>query len=947
MKKLLLFTILAVLFLKPLSGSDWITISPITDRIIMLQFDDGYIQHYGYHESGSASVSVIFPMDTAAAGDPLNYIISSPDDPDYSSDIHPLDVGRKSKGHDFNRQASWNAQVSAYAGDIAYYHYIYLFLPDPIKEGNTYVIALNDLAGNYNIDTLYFDVAKTRSELIHVNQVGYHPDAAKKYAYLSQWMGDRGPLELDAYEGTKFHLNDLYTGEEVFEGIIQKRLDVETSAEYDLPQEETNKFISMTDVWECDFSGFTTPGEYVLTVENIGCSFPFEIGTDIYREAHYHTTRALYHHRTGIELEEEYTQWTRPRTLHPEDGVTQFQYTTSSWFDFGGNENGDKATVLGNVIENSGIATWGWYMDAGDFDGYYSHTKIPRYLMTAWELAPEKFSDNELNIPGSGNGIPDILDEAKFLIDYLDRTRGPGGGVAGTRIHPDFTSHETGIPSWEDDRVWTIYGEDVQSTFTFAGLAAHLSYCYSALGETSLADDYLDKAEDAYDWAISNMDNVSDHVNNTWLYAAACLYKATGVSIFQTHFKTEYIKNSPGSYAGDNKLFAVWAYITTDHSNIDETQYNSCLGFALNKAQSDIVNTSEIRSFRVGFNLGDWISLGQTTTPKAFPALVAYHVTGEEKYLTASQVTCDFFLGGNPMNMLWMTGYGDRHPMQVLHLDTWYREDGNNDDMIPGIIPYGATNRDWMNNVGPWASTYAMLFVYPDTELWPMHEMYFDNRHSVPSNEYTVHQTIAPAAAVYGLMSGESPGSWIPNKPPSAEITSPASIEDMASGAGLKLEATVSDEDGTVLKVEYYNDWQKIGESDTPPFTAFWNDVPEGPYSVYAVAIDNKGARGESEKVQETQGNRQKTLKRASLAPNPVNEWLSLEFELPHAAGLSLEIFDTSGRLIMKQDPGSHYAGQHSISLNVSELEPGNYISILSGTLSTGKVTFTNQFIKQ
>jgi len=454
-----------------LKASDLTDILPLTDRIIMLRFDDGYIKHFGYHQSGEACVTYNYPLDTVNATNKISYFISSQDDPVYASPLNPLQVGKKSKGHDFSRKCKWTGSICD--NDFISEHFIYLELPYTMENGKTYVVNTGNLAYNKSADSLTFDITRIRSDAIHVNQAGYRPDAPLKYAYISHWMGDLGPLDLDAYDGVGFKIIDLSDGNAVFTGIIQKRLDYETSAQPDLPgQPQNRQYFSMTDVWECNFSAFNTPGEYIISVEKIGCSFPFEIMHDIYREAFYHTCRQLYHNRAGIALEVPYTEWTRPRTCHPGDGFINFKYSASRWIDWNGTENGNENEVLAKVDTSVHLKPWGWYQDAGDWDGYYSHTVIPRFLMTAFELASENFADGELNIPESGNGIPDILDEAAWLINYLDRTRGPEGGVAGARIHPDFEDLNDGIPSWEDTRTWIISGEDYVTTFTLAGLCA-------------------------------------------------------------------------------------------------------------------------------------------------------------------------------------------------------------------------------------------------------------------------------------------------------------------------------------------------------------------------------------------------------------------------------------------------------------------------------------------
>jgi len=85
-----------------LIASDLTDILPLTDQVIMLRFDDGYIKHYGYHQTGEACITYNYPLNTDQADDPQSYLISSPDDPFYYIALSPADVGRKSKGHDFS-----------------------------------------------------------------------------------------------------------------------------------------------------------------------------------------------------------------------------------------------------------------------------------------------------------------------------------------------------------------------------------------------------------------------------------------------------------------------------------------------------------------------------------------------------------------------------------------------------------------------------------------------------------------------------------------------------------------------------------------------------------------------------------------------------------------------------------------------------------------------------
>jgi hypothetical protein len=83
----------------------------------------------------------------------------------------------------------------------------------------------------------------------------------------------------------------------------------------------------------------------------------------------------------------------------------------------------------------------GWY-DAADYDRNLRHYTNIFDMLYAYELAPAKFSDNMLNIPESGNGIPDLLDEAEYGLDVWTRSMTADGGVSGrleTNSHPTLT----------------------------------------------------------------------------------------------------------------------------------------------------------------------------------------------------------------------------------------------------------------------------------------------------------------------------------------------------------------------------------------------------------------------------------------------------------------------------------------------------------------------------
>ena len=212
-----------------------------------------------------------------------------------------------------------------------------------------------------------------------------------------------------------------------------------------------------------------------------------------------------------------------------------------------------------------------------------------------------------------------------------------------------------------------------------------------------------------------------------------------------------------------NYRWGIWAYVTTGDatSGLNKAVKADLVLAAKKYAQQEVTDAIDRnRSFRAGGNWYMPVVVGQPTTPWILPAVIAYETTGETRFLDAAYTTCDYMLGGNPLDMTWVTGLGSHSPAQVLHLDWWY---GSNPEILPGIVPYGPIHKcDWMQGPGgtcdyngPWDADFSATTAYPASDKWPVHELFFENRYCPPTNEFTVHQNIAPAAAAFGYLSSQ------------------------------------------------------------------------------------------------------------------------------------------------------------------------------------------------
>lgn len=798
---------LCVLCLVPLTAlfaSDLLEVQPLTDRVLLLHFKDGTINYHQPDEPMEADKVTTDPLDVVTAAKPASYTIESADDPAFKSPQIPLSVGRKTKAMDFAKHNEKYVPSSPETGrghsvnvkpDRVDEHFLYLELPARIQPGKTYRITTGSLARNGSEWKLTFDWAKSRSEAVHVNTLGYVPAAPEKFAYVYHWLGDKGSLVLPEAEKRSFSLLDTATGKSVFCGKLKFRRGKD-NPETDQKKDTPNQNFLGADVWECEFSSFNRPGTYVVAVDGVGCSWPFRVDPDIYREPFQAVIRSLYHQRSGLALTKPYTDFERPAPdnvkLTPGFEKKLF-YTTVRLSEFG-SESGDpkvlQANFKGNLSE-----TWGWYQDAGDWDGYYSHLEVPQLLLFAYEMAPKNFRTGELNIPESGNGLPDILNEAAWLPRYCQRLRkelrekGWGTGGLGMRVAPD----GFGTPwikkdgkmflraSWQDDRIWVVSGEDPWSTYRYAGVAAHLAFCLQFAGvKDPQGVDWEREAREAYVWAQKNTRPGDEAVKKVWdgltlklkaprAYAAAALFKLTGDANYEKQFLADTADIASSALVWGEIKYAVSLYALSGGKGVADPQALAKMRSAvLATADTTIVKPSAKRALRWGGSLGMMLC-GQQTTPLVFEGAVGYIVAQESnhpeqarKILAGLYTTCDYFLGNNALNMTWITHVGPRFPRNIWHLDSLMSGRGTTP---PGYIPYGPWRKANDIGVGPWDRDWPNSKLHPAIDSWPANERYFSNQYAPLESEFTIHENTAPAAAIFGFLCAEANASTPVAKP--------------------------------------------------------------------------------------------------------------------------------------------------------------------------------------
>ena len=91
--------------------------------------------------------------------------------------------------------------------------------------------------------------------------------------------------------------------------------------------------------------------------------------------------------------------------------------------------------------------------------------------------------------------------------------------------------------------------------------------------------------------------------------------------------------------------------------------------------------------------------------------------------------------------------------------------------------------------------------------------------------------------------------SLVANLPPTITITSPTKSASYITPATITIDASATDPDGSVSKVEFFSGTVKLGEKLSTPYSFTWKDVTEGTYSLTAIATDNMNSKSVSAPV--------------------------------------------------------------------------------------------------
>ncbi|MEX0777684.1 MAG: glycoside hydrolase family 9 protein [Phycisphaeraceae bacterium] len=625
-----------------------------------------------------------------------------------SQATHPRRVGRLSYEH-------WNGDIGPFKQNVVYWHTYYLELGKPLPAGASCEVSVAGIEAPFNGSAaLRFDPGAVVTRAIKVNQVAYSDLAQRRYAYLGWWAADLGPVNYDLF--TRFRVINEATGKPVHQGSITLRTDDDK--------------LSGERVYEMDLSPLKA-GAYHIAIDGLGRSSRFAVGgegiADLYRQ----TNRAYYHQRAGAALTEPYTTFTTALHHH--------RMTKS------GRVAGDDHQ---GTPEDPVKTFRGGYHDAADFDVFTYHLRATAQTLAAYEMLPKAFGDGDLNIPESGNGVPDVLDEAHWaLMAYLDLQHEDGAVPLGRGnaqdAQRDYVRQHGASPPYG------ILPPTTTSSAEYAAVAAQFARLIKRY-DSARAQAYLASAKRAFAWAQANTQSGDQaqragKLLRTW--AAGELYATTSDAADHQAFKDLY---HDGGYKGYHYTYAVnlptfmGAYVRCNHSDV-ATDIRDDLRGELTRRAAEIIKKTDEPAYRVGFGARDrgfgWGTLNGGGH-YANLLLLAHHLTGEQRFLDAASLNADFQLGCNPLSKTFITRMGDRpprHPQIAAYLYTGPVKTG---DAVPGITIYGLADRklSWYpQDVPPWRRWRDL-----------------GNGGAEVSSEFTITETIGASSMLYGMLYGLS-----------------------------------------------------------------------------------------------------------------------------------------------------------------------------------------------
>lgn len=504
-------------------------------------------------------------------------------------------------------------------------------------------------------------VDASEKQFIAVNTVGYEIGSPKQAFLVNK-------------ESELFQIIRTENSEVVLTGKIGSPLETDS--------------ISGDQLSPINFSIFNNPGEYKIQTLGPGklTSHPFRIEENVYHNALMNMVKSYYYHRCGTTV----------------NVGTEWNYDVCHL---------DDAPFYHNP-ESTKPVTGGWH-DAGDYNKFSGNTALSAALLLyAYESNPDNFWDNQLGIPESGNGTPDILDEVSWALEWLLKMQRQDGAV----YHK--VSQEKWIGEYlpnEDPSTRYLFDVSTAATASFVAASAlgarHLQEFNPRLSfELSLAAErawsyLIEQSENKPVGGFKNPEGVSggeygdpsDLDERIW--ASMELYRLTNsreyLNFFIQNYEAISAYNIPPISWRDAESLAFHSFLSAkipgEYSKHVETIWEKAIRHADN-----ILNIHKQNNYRnlLHQNQYYWGS-NSVGLAYAFDLIQAYNLTQDLEFKHAALDQLHYVLGRNPMNLSQVTGVGSAAVENPYHQ---LSEVGGFSSPVPGMLVGGSNNQLLLNN---------------------------------------------------------------------------------------------------------------------------------------------------------------------------------------------------------------------------------------------------------
>lgn len=564
-----------------------------------------------------------------------------------------------------------------------------------------------------------------RNEIL-VNQLGYYPDSQKRATVVSSASS---PLDFKLLDASG---SEVYSGKTTVFG---------------------NDKDSGDSVHIIDFSDYKTVGKDFTLSADGKSSYAFDISDDIYHTMTYDALKYFYHNRSGA-VEMPYCVNTEyARAAGPADTAvpTETTQTFPGW-----------AYSESYSLDVSG----GWY-DAGDHGKYVVNGGLSVWLLqNQYErtlhtdgATSSLYGDGSMNIPESTNGYPDILDEARYELEFMLKMMVPDGkplaGMVHHKIH-DVSWTGLAIAPADDDKDRILKPPTTAATLNLAATAAQASRLWKEL-DPAFADKCLAAAEKAYDAAKAHPaiyaplnESVGggaygdDYTEDDFYWAACELFLSTDNNKYKDELTSnKFVLQCPNRLSGGEETDSPSSF------NWANTASLGTLSIALAGSDSMQSEARENIAKAADFYLelqekqGYGIPLEQCTAAEgltgypwgsnsfvmnnAIVIAYAYDYTSDSKYISGVTQSMDYLMGRNPMDICYVTGYGEHHTSNPHHRFFAKQVDTAFPSIPAGFVsggPNSALQDPWVKGMGWSAGGRAPQLCYMDhIESWSTNEV--------------------------------------------------------------------------------------------------------------------------------------------------------------------------------------------------------------------------------